>query len=89
MRFLVGGYTADMEGTAEGIGLLAAGDADSTTGGVLSWRGTLASAPYTSPSLVTSERSLMGSPSKPSSRRSWAMRCSGTSSTSRMPLSIA
>ena len=45
MRFLVGGYTADMEGTAEGIGLLAAGDGDSTTGGVLSWRGTLASAP--------------------------------------------
>ena len=25
MRFLVGGYTADMEGTAEGIGLLTAG----------------------------------------------------------------
>ena len=30
MRFLVGGYTADMEGTAEGIGLLTAGDADSS-----------------------------------------------------------
>ena len=50
MRFLVGGYTADMEGTAEGIGLLTAGDADSTTGGALSWRGLLASAP--SPSWV-------------------------------------
>lgn len=56
MRFLVGGYTADMDGTAEGIGLLTAGDADSTAGGALSWRGTLATAP--SPSWVTKHPTL-------------------------------
>jgi len=50
MRLLTGGYTADMDGTAEGIGMLTAGEADSTAGGALSWRGTLAVAP--SPSWV-------------------------------------
>lgn len=56
MRLLVGGYTADMDGTADGIGLLTAGDADSTSAGSLSWRGTLASVP--SPSWVAKHPNL-------------------------------
>lgn len=56
MRLLVGGYAADMEGTAEGIGLLVAGEADSTAGGALDWRGTLAPAP--SPSWVAKHPTL-------------------------------
>lgn len=40
MRFWVGGYSSDMDGTAEGIGLLAAGEDDSPfASGPLSFRG--------------------------------------------------
>ncbi|WP_434969625.1 lactonase family protein [Microbacterium sp. bgisy207] len=56
MRLLVGGYTADMEGTAGGIGLLTAGDADATAAGSLVWRGTAVAAP--SPSWIARHPTL-------------------------------
>ncbi|MCR2783011.1 MULTISPECIES: lactonase family protein [unclassified Microbacterium] len=45
MRFLLGGYTADMGGTAEGIGVLRAGEADAASaGGPLAYEGDAATA---------------------------------------------
>lgn len=45
MRFLLGGYTADMDGSASGIGMLRAGAADdASAGGSLGFTGTVAAA---------------------------------------------
>jgi len=52
MRFLTGGYTADADGSASGIGMLYAGAVDDAlAGGPLGFRGTVATAD--SPSWVT------------------------------------
>ncbi|GAA1703742.1 lactonase family protein [Microbacterium sediminicola] len=57
MRLLVGGYSPDMEGTAAGIGLLVAGDADAAlAGATLSFRGTVVEA--ASPSWITAHPTL-------------------------------
>lgn len=57
MRFWVGGYTADAEGTATGIGVLHAGAVDSPlAGGDLAFRGVAASAP--SPSWIAAHPTL-------------------------------
>lgn len=46
MRFLLGGYSADMGGAATGIGMLRAGAADGPlAGGALAFEGTVAAAP--------------------------------------------
>jgi 6-phosphogluconolactonase len=43
MRFLLGGYTSDSEGSASGIGMLVAGQADdSSAGGSLTFAGDVA-----------------------------------------------
>jgi 6-phosphogluconolactonase (cycloisomerase 2 family) len=56
-KLLVGGYTADMEGAASGIGMLFAGDRDSASAfGALGFAGTVAEA--TSPSWVARHPSL-------------------------------
>lgn len=57
MRFWVGGYAADTDGTADGIGALLAGSADdASAGGPLRYAGTAAAAP--SPSWLTRHPSL-------------------------------
>ncbi|WES63654.1 beta-propeller fold lactonase family protein [Microbacter sp. GSS18] len=57
MRFLVGGYTADMDGAASGIGMLTAGEADSPlAGGQLGFAESIVEAP--SPSWVAAHPSL-------------------------------
>ncbi|MDE0545051.1 beta-propeller fold lactonase family protein [Microbacterium sp. C7(2022)] len=57
MRFLLGGYTPDMDGRASGIGMLVAGEPDSSlAGGPLSFQGTVAEAD--SPSWVAAHPSL-------------------------------
>lgn len=57
MRFLLGGYTADMEGAASGIGMLHAGAADdASAGGPLGFTGTVAATD--SPSWVAQHPSL-------------------------------
>ncbi|GAB3603210.1 lactonase family protein [Microbacterium aureliae] len=57
MRLLVGGYSADMDGHAEGIGALRAGAADEpSAGGTLAYAGTLAAA--ASPSWITRHPAL-------------------------------
>jgi 6-phosphogluconolactonase len=57
MRFLTGGYTADMDGAGSGIGMLVAGAGDdSLAGGPLGFAGTVATAD--SPSWVTRHPSL-------------------------------
>lgn len=57
MRFLTGGYTADMDGAGTGIGMLLAGAADDAlAGGSLGFAGTVA--PADSPSWVTRHPSL-------------------------------
>jgi 6-phosphogluconolactonase len=57
MRFLLGGYTADMDGSASGIGMLLAGAADDTSaGGPLGFAGTAAAAD--SPSWVAQHPAL-------------------------------
>ena len=57
MRFLLGGYTADMEGSASGIGMLRAGAVDDTSaGGPLAFTGSVV--PADSPSWLTSHPTL-------------------------------
>ncbi|WP_127473665.1 lactonase family protein [Microbacterium sulfonylureivorans] len=57
MRFLLGGYTADMDGSASGIGMLLAGAADdASAGGSLSFAGDVAAAE--SPSWLAAHPSL-------------------------------
>ncbi|MFE7845483.1 lactonase family protein [Microbacterium sp. NPDC057407] len=57
MRFLLGGYTADMEGAAAGIGMLQAGAVDeASAGGPLAFTGTVAQAE--SPSWVAAHPTL-------------------------------
>src|SRR4051794_4123428 len=57
MQFWTGGYTADMEGTADGIGTLLAGAADdASAGGPLAYTGVAAPAP--SPSWLARHPSL-------------------------------
>ena len=57
MRFLLGGYTADMDGVASGIGMLQAGVADDgSAGGALSFAGDVAAAD--SPSWIAAHPSL-------------------------------
>jgi 6-phosphogluconolactonase len=57
MRFLLGGYTADMDGSASGIGMLHAGASDdASAGGPLGFTGTVAAAD--SPSWVAQRPSL-------------------------------
>lgn len=57
MRFLVGGYSADMDGAATGIGMLRAGDADSPlAGGQLAFIESVAEA--SSPSWLTPHPAL-------------------------------
>lgn len=57
MRFLLGGYTADMDGSASGIGMLHAGPADDgSAGGALGFAGTVAAAP--SPSWIARHPTL-------------------------------
>ena len=58
MRFWVGGYSSDMDGTAEGIGLLTAGeDGSPFASGPLSFRGAVRPA-LTSPSWLAAHPSL-------------------------------
>ncbi|MEZ3162138.1 beta-propeller fold lactonase family protein [Microbacterium sp. BWT-B31] len=57
MRLLLGGYTADMDGAAQGLGVLRAGDADGgSAGGPLAYVGPVAAAD--SPSWVTKHPTL-------------------------------
>lgn len=57
MRFLLGGYTADMDGSASGIGILLAGAADdASAGGPLAFTGTVVESE--SPSWVARHPSL-------------------------------
>lgn len=57
MRFLLGGYTADMDGAATGIGMLQAGAVDeASAGGPLAFTGTVAEAD--SPSWVAAHPTL-------------------------------
>ncbi|WP_169582965.1 MULTISPECIES: beta-propeller fold lactonase family protein [Microbacterium] len=57
MRFLLGGYTADMDGSASGIGMLRAGAVDdASAGGPLAYTGSVT--PADSPSWLTSHPTL-------------------------------
>ena len=57
MRFLLGGYTADMDGAASGIGMLLAGASDdASAGGPLSFAGEVAATD--SPSWITAHPTL-------------------------------